>query len=220
MAKPCGELRPAGSNMSKAIDVDFQIAAPDEATAKRVADEARKLGYRVSIYGGISSPPKCQCTKSMTLTYQSLLAAQAELDAIARPLGAFADGWGTYGSHGKKYTRSGLQTEPVHRRWFQFSLRSLLVAVPVLGISCGLLCVAFSTGFPAANRFFAGLGGLLLCGGVIGAAVGYAEDPEHGSMIRQRAIFGAVLFPAILLLCAAGFALILCLLWRNVGVAG
>lgn len=90
------------------------------------------------------------------------------------------------------------------------------MAVPVLGVSCGLFCVAFSGGFSTAIRFFAGLGGLLLCGGVIGAAVGYAEDPEHGSMIRQRAIFGAILFASMLLLAAAALVLIVVLAWRNI----
>jgi regulator of RNase E activity RraB len=101
----------SGSNMSKPMDIDFQLAGSDEATARRVADEAAKLGYRTRVYGSTSVPWKCQCTKSMIPTYASLLAAQAELDAIARPLGANTDGWGTYGG-GKRYTMSRLKPEP------------------------------------------------------------------------------------------------------------
>ncbi len=182
-----------GSNMSKPMDIDFQIIALDEATANRVADGTRKLGYRAQVYAAQCDSWNCQCTKAMIPTYPSLRAAQIELDAIARPLGASADGWGTYGG-GKNYTRSGLQPEPAKRRWFQYSLRSLLVAVPTLGISLGMFYVAFSTGFTPVIQLLAALLGLLLFGGVIGAAVGYAEDPEHGSMVRQRAIFGAILF--------------------------
>ena len=95
-----------GSDMSKPMDIDFQVAAPDEATAERVADEASELGYRISIYfddddiENAGYPWTCECTKSMVPTYDALLAAQAELDAIARPLGAYVDGWGTFGNAG------------------------------------------------------------------------------------------------------------------------
>jgi regulator of RNase E activity RraB len=93
------------------MDIDFQVAASDEATAKRVAEEAAKLGYRTSIYcddeeadeeeaeveeGG--DPWTCECTKSMIPTYDAIIAAQLELDAIAQPLGAYSDGWGTFGN--------------------------------------------------------------------------------------------------------------------------
>jgi regulator of RNase E activity RraB len=101
----------SGNDMSKPMDIDFQVAAPDEATAKRVADEAVKLGYRISIYcddeevdeeesefeeGG--DPWTCECTKAMIPTYDAIIAAQLELDAIAKPLGAYSDGWGTFGN--------------------------------------------------------------------------------------------------------------------------
>ena len=93
-----------GSDMSKPMVIDFQVAAPDETTAKRIADEAAEVGYHVSVYvcdediEGAGDPWTCECTKSMVPTYHGLIAAQAELDAIARPLGAYVDGWGTFGN--------------------------------------------------------------------------------------------------------------------------
>ena len=73
----------------------------------------------------------------MIPAYPSLMAAQAELDAIARPLGAYADGWGTFGG-GDQYTMT--DAEPAAavplppRRFFQYSLRSLLVIVTVVAV--------------------------------------------------------------------------------------
>ena len=95
------------SDMSKPMDVDFQIATPDEATAKRIADQAARLAYRISIYfddlndegiENVGDPWTCECTKYMVPTYDAIIATQAELDAIARPLGGHIDGWGTFGN--------------------------------------------------------------------------------------------------------------------------
>ena len=96
-----------GSDMSRPMDIDFEIAAPDEATAKRVADEAAKLGYRTNIWFDDEEqdlddkplPPwTCTCTTTMLAEYDAIIAVQAELDAIARPFGAYVDGWGTFGN--------------------------------------------------------------------------------------------------------------------------
>ena len=94
-----------GSDMSKTMDIEFQIAAPDKATAKRVADEAAKLGYRTELWFddeeqdlGRSLPWDCVCTRTMLPEYDAIIAVQVELNAIARPLGAYTDGWGTFGN--------------------------------------------------------------------------------------------------------------------------
>jgi|SRR5208282_2767099 len=88
-----------GSDMSKPMDIDFQIAAPDETTAKRVADEAAKLGYRISIHESMPCCPwTCECTKTMLAKYDAIIAVQTELNAIACPLAAYTDGWGTFGN--------------------------------------------------------------------------------------------------------------------------
>jgi regulator of RNase E activity RraB len=91
-----------GSDMSRPMDIDFEIATPDEAAAERVADEVAKLGYRISIdfydKEGTRDPWTCNCTRTMVAEYDAIIAVQAELDAIARPLGAYVDGWGTFGN--------------------------------------------------------------------------------------------------------------------------
>ncbi len=94
-----------GNDMSKPMDIDFAVAAWDEAAAKCVAEEAVKLGYRTDISffrqdgdDGSHPPWTCTCTKTMVPDYNALIAVQVELDRIARPFGAFADGWGTFGN--------------------------------------------------------------------------------------------------------------------------
>jgi regulator of RNase E activity RraB len=87
------------------MDIDFHIAAPDEWTANKVAAAASELGYRTSIHWhdredreNNADPRTCECTMRMEPTYDGVIAAQAELDGIARPLGAYCDGWGTFGN--------------------------------------------------------------------------------------------------------------------------
>ena len=44
-----------GSDLSKPMHFDFQVAVPDEAAAKNLAQAAQKLGYRAAIYNS----PEC-----------------------------------------------------------------------------------------------------------------------------------------------------------------
>jgi hypothetical protein len=94
-------------------------------------------------------------------------------------------------------------------------LRSLLLTTVVLATAFGLFCVAFSTELPPTMQFFPFLGGLLLCGAVIGAVVGHASNTKHGSRARQRATVGAIAFAVPLLLYAAFQALLDFALWHN-----
>ena len=82
----------SGADMSEPVDIAFFIVASDEAAVKVVAEKATGLGYRTAICFDDDvegAPWTCECTKSMIPAYQAVTAAQAELDAIARPLGAY-----------------------------------------------------------------------------------------------------------------------------------
>lgn len=98
-----------GNDMSKPMEVDFHVAAPTEEVAEKIAEAAEKLGYETFIDFDdgsddedldeeITEPWTCTCQKNLILTYDSVMAAQSELDAIARPIGGYADGWGTMGN--------------------------------------------------------------------------------------------------------------------------
>lgn len=98
-----------GNNMTVPMDVDFHVAAPTQEAAEKIADVAEKLDYETDIDFDDGSedledeeentePWTCTCRKTMLLQYDGIMGAQAELDEIARPLGGYADGWGTFGN--------------------------------------------------------------------------------------------------------------------------
>ena len=113
---------------------------------------------------------------------------------------------------------SGGGLAPLDRRWYQYSPRGLFIAISAAGISIGMFYYAFFVEFW--QGLFTAIVGLILLGGVIGAAVGYAEDPQYSSMVHRRAISGALLFGGLALLGIAAFILVLWMTFRNFSVAG
>jgi hypothetical protein len=89
-----------GSDLSKPMFIDFQIAVPNEATAKALANVAIKLGYRVSTYASPKCrlPWTCQCSTRMLATYEAVVAIQEELGEVSAEFGGHPDGWGTFGN--------------------------------------------------------------------------------------------------------------------------
>ena len=89
-----------GSDMSMPMYVDFQVAMPDEKSAKLLADAAWKLGYRVKVYDSpeCSLPWTTECSCRILATYEGVIAIQHELSELSRPHGGHPDGWGTFGN--------------------------------------------------------------------------------------------------------------------------
>jgi hypothetical protein len=89
-----------GSDLTKPMLVDFQVAAPDQIAAKGIADGARQLGYRVTTYATpeCSLPWTCECSIQMLVNYESVVAIQKELARLAAPFGGHPDGWGSFGN--------------------------------------------------------------------------------------------------------------------------
>lgn len=89
-----------GSDLSKPMTIEFQVAVPDEAAANGLAEVAYMLGYRVKIYASpeCSLPWTCECLTRMLATYDGVMAIQAELAELARPFGGHPDGWGSFGN--------------------------------------------------------------------------------------------------------------------------
>src|SRR4051794_21607915 len=87
------------SDLAEPLSVDFFVAVPDEKAGRAVAEAAEGLGYRVTVERDGEDPTwTCYCAKTMLVTHEAVVAAQRQLDEIARPLGGKADGWGTFGN--------------------------------------------------------------------------------------------------------------------------
>ena len=89
-----------GSDLTKPMHFDFQVAVPDEGAAKALATVAGKLGYKVNVYPSpeCSLPWTCECSTRMLATYDGVIAIQAELAELASPFGGHSDGWGSFGN--------------------------------------------------------------------------------------------------------------------------
>ena len=96
----------AGSDMSRPMDIDVQIAAPSEEIAVQIAELAETLGYRTEVFldddleesSAAGEPWTCQCSRVMIADHDAIAACQSELDEIARARGGYVDGWSTYGN--------------------------------------------------------------------------------------------------------------------------
>lgn len=96
----------SGSDLSRPMDIDIQIAAPCEEAAVEIANTAGTLGFRTEVYFDddledveeASEPWTCQCSRVMLLSYQSLQETQQQLNAIAEEHGGYVDGWSTFGN--------------------------------------------------------------------------------------------------------------------------
>ena len=97
-----------GNDMTKPMEVEFHVAAPSEEVADAIADAAEQLGYEPHVFFDDGEDAEedeeiidqwtCTCVKVMLLQYDAIMAAQAELDELAKQLGGYADGWGTFGN--------------------------------------------------------------------------------------------------------------------------
>jgi regulator of RNase E activity RraB len=98
-----------GSDFSKPMSIDFQIAVPDEAAANGLAEMVYKLGYRVKIYASpeCSLPWTCECSTRMLVSYDGVLAIQTELATLAMPFRGYPDGWGSFGNNANETPATG-----------------------------------------------------------------------------------------------------------------
>jgi regulator of RNase E activity RraB len=88
-----------GSDLSRPMSIDFTVAVPDAGAGLEVAVRAGALGYQTAVRQDEESREwTCYCTRIMVPSYEAVVAAQQELDELARSHGGWADGWGTFGN--------------------------------------------------------------------------------------------------------------------------
>ena len=87
------------SDPARPMAIDFMVAVPSADVGHTIAAEARRRGFDTEVaHDGESDEWTCYCTREMLATYDGIIAAQKELDRLARPFGGHADGWGTWGN--------------------------------------------------------------------------------------------------------------------------
>ena len=88
-----------GADMSRPMIIDFSVDASNEEVATSVASLVTSRGYDPKIYHDDESGNwSVYCSRSMLATYEGVVAAQDELNALLQSLGAVCDGWGTFGN--------------------------------------------------------------------------------------------------------------------------
>ena len=93
-------LQSDGDDLSKPRNIDFTVVLPTAAAAQAFARHFRALDYRVDTEesGCVAELPWDACVvRHMLPTHAGITAFEAELDAVARPLGGRNDGWGCFG---------------------------------------------------------------------------------------------------------------------------
>ena len=94
-----GRMAEAGFHMDRAMEIKFQVAAPTERAAQEMAEEARAREHRAEIYDSPECrlPWTCECVVVMIPSYEDVIAAENEFDAIGRKFGGLGDGFGSFG---------------------------------------------------------------------------------------------------------------------------
>lgn len=93
------QVAESGSDLSLAMCIDFTIEARDERAARVIADLVSAEGFDPSI-SDIQGRPSWNvyCSKFMLATYEGVVAAQAQLNALSRAHGGRCSGWATFGN--------------------------------------------------------------------------------------------------------------------------
>ena len=88
-----------GSDLSRPLKIDFFVAVPDEASGHAVARLAAPAGFAVNVeQDAVTEGWTCYCTKTLVPTHEAVIAIEEQLERIARDVGGFADGFGTFGN--------------------------------------------------------------------------------------------------------------------------
>ena len=85
--------------MSAPMVIDFFVAVPNTEAAATVSDLAAAKGYAARTdFDKESNTWTVVCSRKMIPTYDALVEAQAELDALSKPHSGMSDGWGSRGN--------------------------------------------------------------------------------------------------------------------------
>jgi regulator of RNase E activity RraB len=88
-----------GSDLSRPLKMDFFVAVPDQASGQVMAARASELGFDTSVERDVATEEwTCYCTKVLVPTHAAVVAIESQLDSLAREIGGYIDGFGTFGN--------------------------------------------------------------------------------------------------------------------------
>ncbi len=92
-------VRDAGSDMARPMTLDFTVNVPDERAARALAALVAEHGFDPSLSDNEGRGAwSVFCSKTMVASYEAVVAAQAQLNELAKPHGGLCDGWTTFGN--------------------------------------------------------------------------------------------------------------------------
>ncbi|MCA9590947.1 MAG: ribonuclease E inhibitor RraB [Myxococcales bacterium] len=88
-----------GSDLGRPLKTDFFVAVPDESSGRVMAARASDLGFDTSVEEDAETGDwTCYCSKVFIPAYQAVVAIESKLDLLAREIGGYTDGFGTFGN--------------------------------------------------------------------------------------------------------------------------
>lgn len=93
-----------GADMSRPMVIDFHVAFLSLDAGMefvRIASRAGFIARLVEDSGGERPEWTCWCSREMLATHDEITSTEDLLGSLARPLGGYCDGWGTFGNGNK-----------------------------------------------------------------------------------------------------------------------
>ncbi|MBL8481015.1 MAG: ribonuclease E inhibitor RraB [Rhodocyclaceae bacterium] len=88
-----------GSDLSKAMEIDFFIDVADEITGLRLTSDPALAGFSISVEKDDPTGRwTCYCTITMIPDYDAIVGMEAILTATSERFGAIYEGFGSFGN--------------------------------------------------------------------------------------------------------------------------
>jgi hypothetical protein len=88
-----------GSDLTRPMVVDFFVVVPDEAVGHVVVVRTAPMGFASRLERDDEEDAwTCVCSVTIVPTFERVRALERLLDRLARELGGFADGFGSFGN--------------------------------------------------------------------------------------------------------------------------
>ncbi len=88
-----------GSDLGRPLSMDFFVAVPNEMAGHMMVARVANLGFEAILELDPESEEwTCYCTKVIVPKLDTVVAIESQLDSLARDIGGYVDGFGTFGN--------------------------------------------------------------------------------------------------------------------------